>query len=416
MSKLPDAIVNTLTALWRRLLEHADLARQIVEDAVPAPLKPLVASLPDWAVLAIAAGLVVALTYTIFRLLRTGLMRIFAPRAHAREEIARRGEVEDLGDRLSEELASQRELLAAVRSELARLTAAKVAGGAAALEPRQLAEQGEAAESLVAEQTPAAKEAAREIAAGDLDAAIATLERDARADVAAAAEKWRRLGALVMGVNTAKARAAYEEAFKLQPDDFWTCVELARLRQEAGDLNGARAAAECAEHSAREDRDRSVAATELGGIWREAGNLADAKRQFERALDIDERLARDNPGSAEAQRDLSVSLNKLGDVLREGGDLSGAKARYEEGLVVRERLARDNPGSASAQRDLSISYERLGDVAENSGDMAGAIARYEQSLPIARALADKNPSHPGLAKDAEITERRVAELKARLSR
>jgi tetratricopeptide (TPR) repeat protein len=81
----------------------------------------------------------------------------------------------------------------------------------------------------------------------------------------------------------------------------------------------------------------------------EGGDLAGAKARYEQYLEITERLARDNPGSASAQRDLSISYNSLGDVLREGGDLAGVKARYEEGLEISERLARDNPGSAAAQ-------------------------------------------------------------------
>ncbi len=279
-----------------------------------------------------------------------GVKEIVAP-----EPTAKKKDVDDLKTQL-----------AAVTAQLDRLAAQNVAAGGAPLDAGARQRRDTAAAEIVAEATPAANEAARELAAGDIAGAIATLERDARGDIAAAAEKWRRIGALVLGVDTAKARAAYEEAFKLQPNDFWTCIELCRLRREAGDLNAARDAALAAEHAAGDERERSVAADEVG------------------------------------------------DVLREGGDLAGAKARYEAGLGVRERLARDNPGSAEAQRDLSISYERLGDVLEAQGDIAGAIARYARSHPIARAIADANPSHPGLARDAEITERRLAELRAKV--
>ena len=155
--------------------------------------------------------------------------------------------------------------------------AEKAATGSAPLGTEELTRRNTAAAEIVSETTPAAEAAVREIVAGDIDAAIATLKRDARADVAAAAEKWRRLGALVRGVDTAEARAAYEEAFKLQPDDFSTCVELARLRREAGDLNGARIAAEAAERAASAPRDHSVAADTLGNVLREAGDLAAAQ-------------------------------------------------------------------------------------------------------------------------------------------
>ena len=104
-----------------------------------------------------------------------------------------------------------------------------------------------------------------------------------------------------MGVDTAKARAAYEEAFRLQPEDFWTCVELARLRRESGDLNGAREADLAFERAAQDVRERSVAATTLGDVLREGGDLAGAKARYEEGLEISERPDRDTPGSAAAQ-------------------------------------------------------------------------------------------------------------------
>lgn len=114
-----------------------------------------------------------------------------------------------------EPAATQRDIqgvnsqLAAMMARLDEMGAARVAAGAAPLNPDELARRNSAAADIVGEASPASEAAAREIAGGDLAAAIATLERDARADAAAAAEKWRRIGALVRGVDTAKARAAY---------------------------------------------------------------------------------------------------------------------------------------------------------------------------------------------------------------
>ena len=68
----------------------------------------------------------------------------------------------------------------------------------------------------------------------------------------------------------------------------------------------------------------------------------------------------------QAQRDVSVSLDRIGDVLVQAGDLAGAKARFEASLKVAERLAEQNPGSAQAQRDLWVSMWRLAEM-EGSG-------------------------------------------------
>ena len=212
---------------------------------------------------------------------------------------------------------------------------------------------------LVTDTAPAAREAARDLARGDVREGFDVLERQARMAELQAAEKWRRLGALARGIDTARARAAYEEAFRLQPSDFWTCVELASLRRRAGDLRAALEAARAAETAARTERERFVANITLADVLVLAGDLQGAKARFEASLLVSERLAEQNPGSAEAQRDLSVSMNKLGDVLVLAGDLQGAKARFEASLLVSERLAEQNPGSAEAQRDLWVSLWRL---------------------------------------------------------
>ena len=75
-----------------------------------------------------------------------------------------------------------------------------------------------------------------------------------------------------------------------------------------------------------------------------AGELGEARKRFEQALVMDEKLAAANPGSAKAQRDLSVSLNKLGEVLGKAGELGEARDRFEQSLVMREKLAGREPG------------------------------------------------------------------------
>jgi tetratricopeptide (TPR) repeat protein len=212
---------------------------------------------------------------------------------------------------------------------------------------------------LVEDTAEPAREAARDLAQGDLEQGFAVLEGEARAAEATAVEKWRRLGALATGVDTARARAAYEEAFRLYPSDFWTCVFLARLRRQAGDLRASREAAEAANAAASSDRERSVAGNELGDVLVQAGDLAGARERYQASLAVAERLAVANPGSAQAQRDLSVSLERLGDVLVQAGDLAGARERYQASLAVLERLAAANPGSAEAQRDVVASLWRL---------------------------------------------------------
>jgi tetratricopeptide (TPR) repeat protein len=108
--------------------------------------------------------------------------------------------------------------------------------------------------------------------------------------------------------DTRAVRALWAEATELDPDDFGSWVELARVAFEAGDLPGARAAAGSAAKTAANDRDRSVALSELGDVQMAAGELKGARQSFEESLQIARRLAAANPSSAETRRDAAVAM------------------------------------------------------------------------------------------------------------
>ena len=66
--------------------------------------------------------------------------------------------------------------------------------------------------------------------------------------------------------------------------------------------------------------------------------------------EIDERLAKSDPGNAGWQHDLSVSLNgSIGDVQLALGNLPAALASYQASHAMFERLAKSDPGNAGWQ-------------------------------------------------------------------
>ena len=117
--------------------------------------------------------------------------------------------------------------------------------------------------------------------------------------------------------TTADLVAVWAEAQELDPAFHWGWVELGRLYREMGNLPKSRFAAELALETADDERTRLVASTELGDVLVAAGELGEARKRFEQSLAMDEKLARENPTSAEAQRDLSVSYVKMGSVTKE---------------------------------------------------------------------------------------------------
>ncbi|MBL8331039.1 MAG: tetratricopeptide repeat protein [Rubrivivax sp.] len=256
----------------------------------------------------------------------------------------------------------------------------------------------------------------------DTIAEIDRIAREARRKAALkvvdleSAKETRQRAALAMQMkdrgekDTQAVRAIWAEAVELDPDDFWSWVELNRSASEMGDLPGALTAARSAMKHAADDRDRSVAMNELGDVQVVAGDLKGARQSFEESLQIDRRLAAANPSSAASQRDLSVSLERLGNVQEAAGDLKGARQSFEESLQMRQRLAAANPSSAEAQRDVSVSLERLGNVQEAAGDLKGARQSFDESLQIARRLAAANPSSAAAQRDLSVSLNKLGEV------
>lgn len=295
-----------------------DWARERLLDASPDWLDPIVATWPDWA-LFVATPLVIVVVIGLGLNQAIELFKKFKRGYRGAHSLLRGRPIDDPSPATQEgQEAIQRAFdevraeNAAVRTQIdAILAAVSPQAGAAALGSEAEAAKKRGVIGLVTDTAPAAREAVRDLAQGDVREGFDILEREARMAELQAAEKWRRLGALARGVDTARACAAYEEAFRLQPGDFWTCVELARLRREAGNLRAALEAARAVEMAARTQRERFVADVELADVLVKAGDLEGAKARFEASLRVRERLAQQNPGSAEAQRDLWVSLWRL---------------------------------------------------------------------------------------------------------
>ncbi len=88
-----------------------------------------------------------------------------------------------------------------------------------------------------------------------------------------------------------------------------------------------------------------------------AGDLGEARRRYAASLGIDEKLAEENPASAEARRDVIVSLAKL-------GQLTGEREYWQRALAVATALEAEG---RLAPRDQWM----LGDLAERVGGGAG---------------------------------------------
>lgn len=189
----------------------------------------------------------------------------------------------------------------------------------------------------------------------------------------------RYLGALATGRGDyARARELFEQSLLLMravrpsPEELLPpLVGLATAVHAAGDRNGARQLFH--EALARFPADDPVSTgllQSLGRLSAEEGNLAEARRLWEKARALAEARSY-KAGTAEA-------LHSLGQLARETADLSRAAALHHEALQLRHQLG-DGHGTA--------------DSLEAVGGLAAAAGRHQHAarlFGVARALREAN--------------------------
>ena len=352
-----------------------------VTDASPLWLIEVVAAVIAAAVALAALALIIGILRLVARPFRSGRrMRNFgAPGVAPDSHVAAPAPV----------TAPPPPSFADMQAQLNRLAAAS--NGATKPDPAQRERRDKALSEIAA----AAPDTARLIAAGDLARAFASLERDAAA-ATNAASKWRQLGDLARAVDPGKAREAYQAAFLLQPQDFRTCLEVARLRAVTGDKAGARSAAEAAGRAAASDRERSQAAVELGNILASQGQLPEAMRAFWTGLEADRSIALADPANASSQRDLAATCDRIGALLSGLGKLPEALKAFHESLAIRVRLAQADPGHADGQRSVAASCDLVGDVLARQGNLPEALKVLRDGLGIRDRLAKAEPTNAPL--------------------
>jgi tetratricopeptide (TPR) repeat protein len=125
----------------------------------------------------------------------------------------------------------------------------------------------------------------------------------------------------------------------------------------------------------------------LGAWYSAVGRLEDALAASERALEIRERLAKQNPEAFEPE--LAITLSNLGNQRNELGRLEDAVAASERAVKIYKRLAKRNP---------EVFEPLLAAVLNNLGPQCGALGRLEDALAaselaseIRERLAQRNP-------------------------
>jgi tetratricopeptide (TPR) repeat protein len=327
-------------------------------------------------------------------------------------------------DDLSVELAAARRLGATAQATADALTARIAALQEEYVE--RAAEQSRVLEQEIANfrrvlddivSTPEGEAALRQFNAGDAVGAVAAwnrlnLARDrvilTRAGIDMA--RGRRIGAMLMLKGRERGEAfstddvikGFEEVTRLDPNEQWDWVELARLYVSAGRNEDASRAANQAASTAASLRQRAVALAEIGNVLWAAKDFAGAKRRYEESLAAMEQLSAAAPQDGGLRRDVAVSAYQLGQALVDLKDVAGALSRFTQALTISRELELKDP-SDQARRYVSMTTTGLGQALAASGRLKEARDRFTESLAIDRDLAKRNPTSVDAFSDLTVT-------------
>lgn len=290
-------------------------------------------------------------------------------------------------------------------------------------------------EQLLSVQSGARGAAARKLENGDVEGALADLNRAAQEGEKAAAglsQTWQEIGALHYFLNTEIAIDAYQRAVDLTPHDSSALYQLGSLLVRNGALVEGETVFKTLRMLAVEEGEENLTAAALGYLGRIArtrDDLEAAQKYFQQALDLDEAN-----GNLQGQAN---NLGDLGEVARMQADYAVAETYFHRSLALFQQAGdRENEGVATSRlgalaRDrkrydeadklymnaLAIAdesgdregrayaYAGLGDTALDRGRLNDALSAYRESYKAAQEFSANESRAVALVGLADVSER-----------
>ena len=138
-----------------------------------------------------------------------------------------------------------------------------------------------------------------------------------------------------------------------------------------------------------------------------AGQLPEARRSFEQAVDLSRRLTAEKRSETEWQHNLATSYQQMGNVLAAEGNLTKASEAYEDSRKILQNLIEQNPANSLWQGDLAGALEKIGDVQSRQGKLAEALETHRKARAIRQAFSEKEPEENHWRRDLAISDAKV---------
>ncbi|HEV8408468.1 MAG TPA: hypothetical protein VGQ34_11090, partial [Sphingomicrobium sp.] len=149
----------------------------------------------------------------------------------------------------------------------------------------------------------------------------------------------------------------------------------------------------------------SYAATNLGMVTlRQAGRPDEARRQFQKALEIERGVAEHKPDDPKLQREIAKALAWIADAERLGGDLHGALAARREQRAILAGLLAKTPNSLAIRKALLDQELAVARIEIAQGKFLEAEKRLDRGRAAGLELARADPDNKDIPKETRMFE------------
>ncbi len=133
----------------------------------------------------------------------------------------------------------------------------------------------------------------------------------------------------------------------------------------------------------------------VGACLTRTGKLDEARVEYERARDIEQKLAERFPDRPEYQLLLAGTHHNLGLILDDLGKPDAALGEYERARDIERKLAERFPAVPDYQQNLAHTHNNLANLLAVHGKRDEARGEHQQAVEIRQKLAAQFPASPG---------------------
>ena len=145
------------------------------------------------------------------------------------------------------------------------------------------------------------------------------------------------------------------------------------------------------------------------------GDMEGGLATLHKALDISDRLVRQQPSDRAAARTQAMLRQSIGDILFGTGKAKEAIENTTAAAAALEKLAGEPGAAAAAITEAAVAYETLGDEfgqpgTPSMGDIQNALAQYRKALSIEERAVAVDPSYIRARRGIAVVQMKIGNL------